>query len=232
MHKNARNYLKEIPFLHFEYYGQGLVIVADQSITPFIKQYVSPYQDQLYRVFDAPQINRLSKELETHNMVIAHIADYYLPDESFKPDLNTSIKVDILYGDQIIPLYKDKRFEMALCYKRDTKRRDEIAVVGYIDGQIAGVAGSSNDSETMWQIGIDVVKEFRNQNVAATLTYLLSKEILKKGKVPFYCTAYSNIASRRTAQKAGFKSAWVSLTAKKKSEEWIDNIIQGKEEQQ
>ena len=46
------------------------------------------------------------------------------------------------------------------------------------------------------------------------MTGALALEILKRGKVPFYCAAWSNIKSVRNAIKAGFRPAWVEMTAK------------------
>jgi hypothetical protein len=37
-------------------------------------------------------------------------------------------------------------------------------------------------------------------------------EILGRGKVPFYCSAWSNIRSARNAIKSGFSPAWVEMT--------------------
>ena len=47
-----------------------------------------------------------------------------------------------------------------------------------------------------------------------TLLLPLAKEILDRGKVPFYCSAWSNIRSVRNAVRSGFIPAWVELTAK------------------
>ena len=66
----------------------------------------------------------------------------------------------------------------------------------------------------MWQIGIDVLPEYRRQGIASTLTRRLAIEILKCGKVPFYCAAWSNVKSVRNAIKSGFRPAWVEMTAK------------------
>ena len=66
----------------------------------------------------------------------------------------------------------------------------------------------------MWQIGVDVNEEYRNRNIASTITSRLALEVLKQDKVPFYCCAWSNIKSVRNAIKSGFKPAWVEVTAK------------------
>ena len=50
--------------------------------------------------------------------------------------------------------------------------------------------------------------------MASALTSRLALEILVRGKVPFYCAAWSNIRSVRNAIKSGFRPVWVELTAK------------------
>ena len=66
----------------------------------------------------------------------------------------------------------------------------------------------------MWQIGVDVLPEYRRQGIASALTSRLALEILRRGKVPFYCAAWSNLRSVRNAIASGFRPAWVELTAK------------------
>lgn len=222
--QRARNYLKQIPYCNFVYYGQTLVAIVNQELKHYIAKFCQNNKDEIYRVFDAPQITALNNELEKHDKCIAHLAEYFLPDVTYTPILNNEITTVLLEGDELLTLYDDKRFPMALAYTREPGRRDEIAIAAYVNGEIAGIAGASNDCDSMWQIGIDVLKEYRHQKIAATLTYLLSKEILKKGIVPFYCCAWSNMASKNTARKAGFKHGWVELTAKDISDDWIRDI--------
>ena len=66
----------------------------------------------------------------------------------------------------------------------------------------------------MWQIGVDVLPEYRRQGVAAALTSRLALEITACGKVPFYCCAWSNIKSAGNAIKSGFRPAWAEMTVK------------------
>lgn len=221
---SARNYLKRKPYCNLLYYGQSLVAVVDEEVQAFMEKYLSKYKDNIYRCFDAPQITTLNSELEKRGKCIAHMAQFFLPDINYRPDLNTEIATRLFVGDEIAELYDDKRFTMALAYNRTGERVDVIAIAAYVNGEIAGVAGATNDCESMWQIGIDVLENYRYQNIASTLTYLLSQEIVKRGVVPFYCCAWSNLASKNTARKAGFKDAWIELTAKSADEEWIKNV--------
>ena len=85
-----------------------------------------------------------------------------------------------------------------------------------------GLAGCSADGKDMWQIGVDVLKEYRRQGVASALTSHLALEILKRDKVPFYCAAWSNIPSVRNAVRSGFLPSWVEMTAKE--ETYVDEL--------
>ena len=89
-----------------------------------------------------------------------------------------------------------------------------MGVGAYQDGRLIGLAGASADCEEMWQIGVDVLPEVRRQGVASALTSTLAQEILSRGKVPFYCCAWSNIKSARNAIRSGFRPAWAELTVK------------------
>ena len=91
----------------------------------------------------------------------------------------------------------------------------DVLGVGAYDGDtLVGLAGCSADCRDMWQIGVDVLPEYRRQGIASVLTSTLMREILNRNKVPFYCTAWSNVRSVRNAIKCGFVPAWVEMTAK------------------
>lgn len=88
--------------------------------------------------------------------------------------------------------------------------------------KLVGLAGSSADCETMWQIGVDVLPDYRRQGIASALTARLALEIIERGKVPFYCAAWCNIKSVRNAVRSGFEPSWAEVTAK--SFEFIDEM--------
>ena len=47
-----------------------------------------------------------------------------------------------------------------------------------------------------------------------TISSALAREIVRRGKVPFYCSAWSNLRSMRNALRSGFVPAWVEMTVK------------------
>ena len=104
---------------------------------------------------------------------------------------------------------------MALGYCQEQERKDMLAVAAYENGEIVGVAGASNDTDQIWQIGIDVVPDKQKHHVATDIVKIISNEVLKRGKIPYYGTDWSNIASKRDAINAGYKPVWVEMKAKK-----------------
>lgn len=111
------------------------------------------------------------------------------------------------FGELYLPEWSN-----ALCEAR--KELDVLGVGAYDGDKLVGLAGCSADCENMWQIGIDVLPDYRRHGIASALTSRLAKEILRRGKVPFYCSAWSNIRSVRNGIKSGFIPAWVEMTAK------------------
>lgn len=211
LNDGAKKCYKKPMFCSFAYYGNGLVASVDEQINDYVTKFIDKHSE--YRCFDTPQLIVLNKELEKYGKCVCHIAEFFLPDVEKQVVINSGVDVKIFMEKDIPILYKDDRFHMALGYGSDINKQDVLAVVGYVDGKIAGVAGASNDCETMWQIGIEVLPEYRKSGVASTLTKVLTDEIIKRGKVPFYCTAWSNIPSKNNAIKCGYKTAWVEMAA-------------------
>ena len=141
------------------------------------------------------------------------MAEYFLPDMDRLQALPCSYELRILEPKDFAHLYTPE-WSNALCAQR--KESDILAIGAYDGKKLVGLAGCSADCETMWQIGIDVLPAYRRQGIASALTSHLALEILKRGKVPFYCCAWCNVKSARNAIKSGFSPAWVEMTAKPK----------------
>lgn len=211
LNEGAKKCYKKPQFCSFAYYGGGLVASVDEQIKEFINEFITRHPG--YTCFDTPQLIFLNKELEKHGKCVCHIAEFFLPDIEKQVEINNNVEVKVLSEYEIPLLYKDNRFHMALGYGNDSSQKDVLAAVGYIDGKIVGVAGASNYSKTMCNVGIDVLSEYRKLGVATTLTKILTDEIIDHGKVPFYCTAWSNIPSKNNAIRSGYRNAWVEMAA-------------------
>ena len=114
------------------------------------------------------------------------------------------------YTQETIEQFRgDERYNEAYTFCEETP--DVIGVAAIKDGEILGMAGASADSPFMWQIGINVNPQARGAGIGKMLVALLKNEILKQGKLPYYGTAISHLASQKVALGAGFTPAWVEL---------------------
>ena len=136
---------------------------------------------------------------------------YYLPDlAQIKPLASPDGFVYEMIEQYDIPaLYKYEGFRNAVQYDAKHLRPDVLVTLAKKGNQVVGMAGASNDCAMMWQIGMDVLPEYRSCGLAAYLVNWLTLEILNRGYVPYYGTASSNIASQRVAHRAGYYPAWV-----------------------
>ena len=139
------------------------------------------------------------------------MAEYFLPDVERLSVLPCAYETRILTQADFGELYLPE-WSHALCSER--RELDVLGVGAYDNQRLVGLAACSADCESMWQIGIDVLPDYRRRGIASALTSRLAVEILSRGKVPFYCAAWSNIRSVRNAIASGFRPAWVEMTAK------------------
>lgn len=116
--------------------------------------------------------------------------------------------------NEIMEFKGDERFDEAFCFDEDSP--DMLGVAAVIDGEIVGMAGASADSPLLWQIGINVSKEFEGRHIGSTLVSVLKRDIMEMGLLPYYGTSVSNLASQHVAASAGFEVAWVELLSEKK----------------
>ena len=193
-------------------FGKATVAAVRQELEAFMTDYIADMDG--FRCFDMP-LHILEKELAKHGAVISEMEEFYLLNSREIQPVSPSFEFEILEGEAIKKLYADQRFHMALGYSRETARKDMLAVVAYEKGEILGVAAASNDTDHIWQIGIDVVPESQQHHVATDLVKIISNEVLKRNKIPYYGTAWSNIASKRVAINAGYKPVWVEMKAMK-----------------
>lgn len=214
---NARKYL-ELPFeCNLVSYGNNIVASVRQDIADVVKDYIGRYQ--VAHCFETPNLNVLSDALAKYGLKICFMAEYFLPDVNLLQEQKCKYITQVLYPTDFADLYKPE-WSNALCEKR--KELDVLGVGAYDGDKLIGLAACSADCDDMWQIGVDVLLKYRRQGVAAALTSSLALEILKRGKVPFYCAAWSNIGSVRNAIKSGFRPAWIEMTAK--SSKFVDEM--------
>ena len=190
-------------------YGNNIVAQTSERTKETVNEYISRYEPHC--CFETPNINALNDMLAPFDMKVCFMSEYYLPDLTKLKELDCGYELRVLQNSELSGLDTDIWQQ---CLTFNDRERDVLAVGAYDDGNLVGLAGCSADCETMYQIGVDVLHEYRRQGIASAVTSTLAIEIIKLGKVPFYCAAWSNIRSARNAIKSGFRPAWVELTAR------------------
>ncbi len=210
--ESARKYYTQPMPCNLVSYGNNVVA----SVQPTYRERVHSFLEkfEFYHCFEAPGIHHLDAMLRVYDLRSCFMAEYWLPDATKLRRLPCRYRTKILTKEDFAGLYLPE-WSNALCKSR---KELDILGIGAYDGQkLIALAACSADCDTMWQIGVDVLPAYRRQGIASALTSRLALEILRRGKLPFYCCAWSNIPSAKNALKSGFMPAWVELTVKPQS---------------
>ena len=217
VHPDARKYLK-LPFdCNLISYGTNIVASASEDCRDAVTAYINRFS--IEHCFETPNLHVLNDAMEKLGKRVCFMAEYFLPDVDALKALDCPYELRVLNKEDFADLYLPQ-WSNALC--ADRAHLDVLGVGAYDGDKLIGLAGCSADCDTMWQIGVDVLPEYRKQGVASAVTSHLAVEILNRGKVPFYCAAWSNVKSVRNAIRCGFRPAWVELTVKNR--EFVDEM--------
>ena len=205
----AKVYFSEPPACNLVSYGSNIVAAVRDEYRDIVSEYISRYK--WYHCFETPNMHRLDDAMREHGQRVCFMAEYFLPDVGKLRRLDCGYELRLLEPPEFAGLYTDEWSDALTPWHKEL---DVLAVGAYDGDRLIGLAGCSADCGEMRQIGVDVLPGHRRQGVASALTSNLAAEILERGKVPFYCCAWSNIPSARNALRSGFCPAWAEMTVK------------------
>lgn len=222
--ENARRYLTLPHICNLVSYGSNIVACGQRELLPDIERFIHGVPS-IENCFETPGIYVLNDILTKVNARVCFMADYFLPDidRIYQAKLECAFELRVLKPADFAELYLPE-WRNALCKER--KHLDVLGVGAYENGKLIGLAGCSADCKRMWQIGVDVLPEYRRRGIASVLTNCLARKTFEHGRVPFYCAAWSNMRSVKNAIRSGFKHGWVEVTAK--SNDVIDEMLKRK----
>lgn len=215
----ARKYYQEPIACDLVSYGNNIVASVKEEYRELVKAYIEKFK--IYHCFETPNMHVLDDAMRGYGQRVCFMAEYFLPDVKKLRRLPCEYELRVLTQGDFQELYVPQ-WENALCESR--KELDVLGVGAYEQDSLIGLAACSADCADMWQIGVDVLPQYCRRGIAAALTSRLAMEILERGKVPFYCCAWSNLPSARNAIKSGFFPAWVEMTVK--PEAFVDEMNQ------
>ena len=212
-HSGSRYYADlEIFFRAIIYRGE-MYMSADEQILDWCREEYGLYKPEWFCKYH--NLRKLDEKLREFGYKIYDTHIYCLPDMDFEGyDFSVPYEIRWFEPDEIPGLRENNPFINALMFLPDCP--DVIAVAAYDgDGRAVAMAGASSDSDTMWQIGIDVLPEYRNRGLAFALVTMLKEKIISLGKVPFYGTSESHSNSLHVGLRSGFMPAFTEVFCSK-----------------
>ena len=112
--------------------------------------------------------------------------------------------------DEIFSLRGLQGFGNSLAFDDRGHTPTKAACIARNSDMITGVSGAAPASpEGLWEVGVDVLPEYRNSGMGTHLVTKLTGELLKRDVVPFYSASVTNIGSQMVAARCGYIPAWV-----------------------
>ena len=205
----ARKYYKEPIACNLVSYGSNIVASVKDEYSKIVETYLNKFD--FYHCFETPNMHWLDERMKENGYRVCFMAKYFLPDVNVLKRRECNYQLKVLEQKDFVNLYLPT-WENALC--KDRKQLDVLGIGAYDNEKLIGLAACSADCDDMWQIGVDVLPDYRRQGIASSLTSNLAIEIIDRGKVPFYCCAWSNLKSEKNALRSGFVPGWIEMTVK------------------
>lgn len=208
----ARMHVKHDTFFKAVIFMGKAYVMADEVLHPWIMEHLGKVPPEWW--CDFKNLRKLDAKLGEYGREIFDTHIYYLPAE--EPTLERPrYEVKWFHDEELEQFREDERFSTyALSFS--PTQPDRLAVAAYEGDNIMGMAGCSEDGAHLWQIGIDVCKEYEGRGLARHLVTLLKQEIIATGKTPYYGTSESHAVSRNIAIGSGFLPAWCEIQIRKK----------------
>ncbi|MGN1164359.1 MAG: GNAT family N-acetyltransferase [Candidatus Ornithospirochaeta sp.] len=161
-------------------------------------------------IMDAGRLQTILDFITARGRRLEMIHPFFVKDEKTGRDYS-NLDYRFLDGEQIEMFRGKNIFQEAFAFSPDAP--DEMGAVVLEDGRMAAAAGASSDSAVLWQIGVDVLAEYRGRGYGSAVVDTLSDKVIDRGLIPFYGTSFSHIASQRIALSAGFRPMWTEMIA-------------------
>lgn len=184
------------PYIKIMAYRNSVVICTSQNISETIKEMLR--EKTRDEIFEMPFV---------YGQTI-----HYVPDPAYKYHLRNRNGFDfqLLFDDDILSLQGIKGFDNSLEFDDHGKTSTRTVCIVRDGKKVIGLAGAAPTAiADIWEVGVDVLPEYRNAGIATSLVSRLTKELLEWDIIPFYSASVTNIGSQLVAARSGYLPAWV-----------------------
>lgn len=210
--EGRRIYTSDKLFFQMATLGNNAVITADKCMQTFLREYIKNKMG--HWLFEIPNLLPIQRELEKHGYTLTQTHHLFLPCRDVVVTKERPVKW--YYGSGLSQFRADSRFPNAIeAMDCETESPLRMAVCAYDGDQIMGMAACAEDAPNWYQIGIDVLSEYRSQGIGTHLVGLMKKQIIRQNGIPYYITSIAGYHSWNIALACGFKPAWVEISAER-----------------
>lgn len=222
--EGARRFPLPEKFLAVVTMGRGVVVSCSADRLRWARTRLKGFSPEA--LFHALAIARMEKYVARDGQTMfGPELKYICTEDSFRPYcLDGEIEMEIIQEECIKQLYGNNLFPNALGRRHDPQRPRLLGCSARRDGVTVGLATASADSGSMWQVGIDILPDYRNRGIGKALVSQLTGALFKIEKLPYYSTGISNISSRRTAISVGYRPGWVEIYSKERVEVYLREL--------
>ena len=215
LHEKRRMFSDEPFFLQMATFGNNAVISADERLHPWLHEWIRGKKG--FWLFEQQNFWELENKVREYGYKMAMTHHMFVPKPGMM-NIKTDLKLKWLEQENLAAYYGKEEFSNALCDRFHPERPDVLAITALDGEKIMGMAGCSADTAKLWQVGVDVLPQYRGRGIAKTLVSLLRDEAFRRGAVPYYGTSLSNIASWKTALASGFIPSWIEVETRKEGD--------------
>ncbi len=137
---------------------------------------------------------------------------HYVPNDNYINDVSVSLnyECEYLFDRDILSLVGLTGFENSLAFDENGSTSTKAVCIAKEKNKIIGAAGAAESSVNgVWEIGVDVMEEYRNARLGTYLVRGLTKELLARNVIPFYSASVTNIGSQMVASRCDYIPFWV-----------------------
>lgn len=186
----------EQPYIKIMTYRNCIVVCTSENLQPKVQELLQNKNKD--EIFELPLV---------YGQTI-----HYVPNDDCREDnlASPDFRYEYRSGSDILTLAGLTGFENSLEFDENGLTPTQAVQTAKHRGQIIGVAGAAKSSvDGVWEIGVDVLEEYRNAGLGTYLVKKLTRELLAQNIVPFYSASITNIGSQMVAGRCGYIPFWV-----------------------
>ncbi|EHI99957.1 GCN5-related N-acetyltransferase [Clostridium sp. DL-VIII] len=189
------NSLSKSPYIKIMAFNKCVIVNTSKSIHSKVKSALSNKSRD--EIFEFPFI---------YGQTI-----HYIPDvkKIQKVALLEEYTYELLQGNDIYKLRGIEGFDNSIAFDCNGNTSTKIVFLAKKDDEIVGLAGAGEETQKLWEIGVDVKSEHRKGGLGTKLVADLTLDIIKQGIVPFYSASITNIGSQMVANRSGYVPYWI-----------------------